>query len=82
MLSTQDRIRKILMNSGMATLPDSTTVGLVDYGLDSIMVVIVALALEKEFSVKVPGEDVDPGEMATIEKIASLVRRLQKVPRE
>jgi acyl carrier protein len=75
------RIGDVLLESGCVSLPNSDSAPLADHGLDSLTVVMVALRLEKEFSIEIPGENVDPGEFATLEKIDALIARLQVGPR-
>jgi acyl carrier protein len=71
-----NRVRKVLLAAGLSSLPDSAEESLVDYGLDSLMMVLAVAQLEKEFSIKIPGEKVEEENFSTISRVTQLVQEL------
>lgn len=69
----EQRIRQVLENIGLASLPESAGDSLADYGLDSLMIVLSVAGFEKEFSIKIPADKVDESSFATIASIQKLL---------
>ena len=70
----QNRIRTVLTGLGLSSVPESATESLMDYGLDSLMMVLAIAQFEKEFGVKIPGEKVEEENFSTIAKIESMLK--------
>lgn len=72
----EQRIRNVLESIGLPSLPEGVSESLIDHGLDSLMIVLSVAAFEKEFSIRIPAEQVDEEAFSTIEKISALLTRL------
>jgi acyl carrier protein len=71
-----ERIGKALRAAGMAELPSSTSEELALYGMDSLMMVLSVAALEKEFSMRIPGRDFSEDFFRDLDSLAGWLRKL------
>lgn len=72
--STTDRIRTILLNSGLESLPESSTESLVPYGMDSLVLAMVVLNLEGEFKTRIPTDQIRMENFTTLSSMEALVK--------
>ncbi|KGP63970.1 acyl carrier protein [Legionella norrlandica] len=49
-----DRIEQVLERIGLANLPDNRSARLEEGGLDSLMLALLIIELEREFKIKIP----------------------------
>lgn len=71
-----ERIGKALRAAGMAELPASPSEELAAYGMDSLMMVLSVAALEKEFSLRIPGREFSEDVFQDLDSLAAWLRRL------
>ena len=79
MSQQEETIKALLLESGLFELPegdDASQTSLVEYGLDSLVVVLFISKIEKEFGVKVNTESFDIDHFSTLAKIQSYISRL------
>lgn len=69
-------IRLALTRNGLVDLPAHNSESLANYGLDSLMLALLILDLEKTYSVRVPTHLMTSSSFASIEKIANLIETL------
>jgi len=67
------RIMNVLARNGLATLPEDKNASLVQGGLDSLMLALLIIELEREFKIKIP---VIPLDKSRFESIASIEQYL------
>lgn len=71
---TRERIRRVVRNvAGHA--PDNDDENLRDIGVDSFMIVELTIALESEFSISVPDDQLQWSSMETVSRISEIVAR-------
>jgi acyl carrier protein len=74
----QEKIKDLLLASGMFDLPETAQEELSDYGFDSLTVVLLISNLEKEFQIKFETDGFDIKNFSTIETIEKYILSLKK----
>lgn len=69
----KDRIEKVLVSIGLASIPAQETDSLADCGFDSLLLVLSVSAFEKEFQIKIPANRIEDENFQNIEAIKKLL---------
>lgn len=71
----KEKIKHCLMKSGLEALPTSSAASLADFGLDSLLIVLLVLQLESEFTINIPADLILAENFSTIDSITNLVQK-------
>ncbi len=67
------RVRACLRRAGLARLPPDDSTDLGAYGLDSLLVVLTVIELQKEFQTQIPANAVTAASFASVNHLAALI---------
>ena len=70
----RDRVRAILEKVGMSPSPEKGDDALLDYGFDSLMMVLIIAELEKEFKIKIPASTIDEEIFSTLDSLEKFAK--------
>jgi acyl carrier protein len=74
---TKERIEAVLTKIGFTVLPEKTDENLADFGLNSLTLALLIMALEQEFLIKIPVLPIDKSRFISIDSLSAYVHELR-----
>ena len=75
-MTLSEKIKQSLVAAGLFEVPTDPQAALVDFGLDSLMVVMLVLDLQRKFNLQVPADLVTGDNMRSQASIEKMLREL------